>query len=179
MNKMKEIRIEKITLNIGVGEAGDKLEKAAILLKKLTNIKPMFTKSSKRIPTWGVRPGLTIGTKATLRGKEAEDLLKRLLIAKDNRLNPKNFDTQGNLSFGLSEYLEIPEIEYIPEVGIIGLEVSITLERPGFRIKRRKYQRKKLPKNHKITKEEAMEFMEKKYNTNITEESQDDYESLL
>ena len=179
MNKMKEIRIEKITLNIGIGEAGDKLEKASLLLSKLTNIKPTFTKSSKRIPTWGVRPGLTIGTKATLRGKAAEDLLKRLLIAKDNILHPKNFDNQGNLSFGLPEYIEIPDIEYIPEVGIIGLEVSVTLERPGFRIKKRKYQRKKLPKSHKITREGAMEFIKQKYETNITEESQDDYESLL
>jgi large subunit ribosomal protein L5 len=179
MNKMKEIRIEKITLNIGVGEAGDKLEKASLLLKTLANAKPTLTSSSKRIPTWGVRPGLTIGTKVTLRGKAAEDLLKRLLVAKDNRLNPKNFDIQGNLSFGLPEYLEIPEIEYIPEVGIIGLEVSITLERPGFRVKKRKYQRKKLPKCHKITKEDAMAFIKQKYDTNITEESQDDYESLL
>jgi len=179
MNKMKEIRIEKITLNIGVGEAGDKLEKAAILLKKLTEVKPLFTKSEKRIPSWGVRPGLTIGTKVTLRGEKANEMLKRLLVAKENRLRPRNFDNQGNLSFGIPEYIEIPGIEYIPEVGIIGLEVAVTLERPGFRIKKRKYQQEKIPTRHRITKEEAMEFISSKFKTIITEETQDDYESLL
>jgi large subunit ribosomal protein L5 len=178
MNKMKEIRIEKITLNIGIGEAGDKLEKASLLLEKITGLKPTLTSSEKRIPTWGVRPGLTIGTKITIRGEKAEELLKKFLVAVDDHLKPKNFDNQGNLSFGIPEYIEIPDLEYIPEVGIIGLEVAVTLERPGFRIKKRKYLKKKIPQKHRITKEESMEFMKKKYGTAITEESQDDYESL-
>ncbi len=178
MNKMKDIRIEKLTLNIGAGEAGAKLEKSERLLKELTGIKPTTTSSQKRIPTWNVRPGLTIGTKVTLRGEKAEEMLKRLLSSVDNRVSPKNFDKQGNFSFGIPEYIEIPGIEYIPEVGIIGLEVAITLERPGFRIKKRKYNQRKVPTRHKITKEEAMEFIKQKYQTTISEEVKDDYESL-
>ncbi len=170
MNKMKEIRIEKITLNVGVGEAGDRLEKAAILLEKLTGVKPTLTKSEKRIPGWGVRPGLTIGTKLTIRGKKAEELLKALLAAKENKLSERNFDNQGNFSFGIPEYIEIPGIEYIPEVGIIGLEVAVTMKRPGFRVKNRKYQKRKIPTRHRITKEESIDFSKKNYNLQLIEE---------
>lgn len=173
MNKMKEIRIEKITLNVGVGEAGDRLEKASLLLEKITGIKPTLTKSEKRIPSWGVRPGLTIGTKITLRGKKASELLSSLLSAKENRLSERNFDNQGNLSFGVPEYIDIPGVEYIPEVGIIGLEVAVTLKRPGFRIKNRKYQRKKIPQKHRIDKKESIQFFKEKYNITLSEEDKE------
>jgi len=173
MNKMREIRIEKLTLNVGIGEAGDRLEKAKLLLEKLTGAKAVLTKSEKRIPTWSVRPGLTIGTKVTLRGKKAEELLKRLLVAKDNILSEKNFDNQGNFAFGVPEYIEIPGIEYIPEVGIIGLEEAITMERAGFRIKKRKYQRKKIPTRHRITQKEVINFAKQKYDIQIKEEEEE------
>jgi large subunit ribosomal protein L5 len=173
MNKMREVRIEKITLNVGIGEAGDRLEKASLLLEKLTGLKPTLTKSEKRIPSWGVRPGLTIGTKITVRGKKAEKLLKDLLASKENKLSEKNFDNQGNFSFGVPEYIEIPGIEYIPEVGIIGLEVAVTLQRAGFRIKNRKYQRKKLPTRHRITQKEAIDFTKQKYKITLLEEEKE------
>ena len=86
MNPMKEIRIEKITLNIGVGQAGEKLEKAAKLLQNLADAKVVQTKSKKRIPGWGLRIGLPIGCKVTLRGKKAEEMLSRLLVAIDKRI---------------------------------------------------------------------------------------------
>jgi large subunit ribosomal protein L5 len=173
MNKMREIRIEKVTLNVGVGEAGDRLEKAAKMLQELTKKKPILTKSQKRIPSWGVRPGLTIGAKVTLRGKEAEEILKRLLSSKDNILDEKNFDDQGNFSFGVPEYIDIPGIEYIVEVGIIGLEVAVTLERAGFRIKKRKFKQQKVPKKHRITKEESMEFAKQNFNVSFGEEEEE------
>ena len=86
MTKMREIRIEKITLNMGAGEAGEKLEKYLKLLQTITNRKPIQMVSQKRIPTWAVRPGLAIGAKVTLRGKSAEELLKKLFSAVDNTL---------------------------------------------------------------------------------------------
>lgn len=170
MNKMREIRIEKITLNVGVGEAGDKLDKASLMLQRLTNMKPIQMVSNKRIPTWSVRPGLAIGTKVTVRGEKSDKLLKRLLDSKDNELSEKNFDNQGNFSFGIPEYIEIPGIEYIVEVGIIGLEVAVTLERAGFRIKKRKYMQRKIPEKHKIMKKEAIDFVKKKYNVLLEED---------
>jgi large subunit ribosomal protein L5 len=170
MNKMKEIRIEKLTLNMGTGGAGDRLDKAIILLEKLSGMKPVQTKSQKRIPTWSVRPGLAVGAKVTIRGKKAEEILKKLLAAVDNNLPTRAFDNQGSLSFGIPEYIDIPGLEYMVEVGIVGLEASVTLERPGFRIKKRKDQKKSIPKKHQISKKDAMEFMKSKFDITVGEE---------
>ena len=172
MNKMQEIRIEKITLNIGVGESGDKLEKVMILLKEITNSKPVKTKTMKRIPGWNIRPKLAIGAKVTLRGRKAEELLKKLLKSVNNKILLRKFDDFGNFSFGIKEYINIPEMEYKPEIGIIGLEVAVTLERPGFRVKKRALRKSKIGKKHLITKEQSIEFMKNKFNIEIAEKEE-------
>lgn len=169
MNSMREIGIEKVTLNMGTGTEKQNMEKAMKLLKKITNAKPIQTKTMKRIPTWGIRPRLPIGCKVTLRGKKAEELLTRLLQAVNNQLNESRFDKEGNFSFGITEYLDIPGVEYDADIGIIGLEVAVTLKRPGFRIKRRKKQKKKIPAKHKISKEESMEFIKNKFGVKFGE----------
>ena len=176
MNKMQEIKIGKITLNMGVGESGDKLDKAFSLLKYISKSKPVKTSTMKRIPTWSIRPKLNIGTKVTLRGKKAEELLKRLFKANNNKIQEKKFDKNGNFSFGIKEYINILGVEYQPEMGIIGLEAAVTLERPGFRIKIRRLKKSKVGIKHKITKEESMEFIKKMFNIEIVEgEIEDDY----
>lgn len=167
MNSMRELRIEKVTLNIGAGKDQAKLEKGFALLNSITGIKPVKTITNKRIPEWGIRPGLPIGCKITLRKKKAEELLNRLFEAKDKVIDKKQFDKEGNLSFGIQEYIDIPGVKYDPKIGIIGLEACVTLERPGFRIKRRHIKTAKIPSKHKITKEEAMEFFKKKFNITI------------
>src|SRR3989339_1029028 len=98
-NQMREIKISKITLNSGIGKDEEKLKKALKLLNKITGLKPVSTITKKRIPGWGLRPGLAIGCKVTIR-KGTEELLKRLLVAKENKLSKKNLDTEGNFSFG-------------------------------------------------------------------------------
>src|SRR3989344_4462176 len=165
-NKMKQINVAKLTLNIGIGEAGDKLNKATVLLTNIAKAKAVQTKTMKRIPTWGVRPKLAIACKVTLRKKKAEELLNRLLKAVDNKINESKFDDYGNFSFGIPEYIDIPGAEYDPNIGIIGLEAAVTLERPGFRIKRR-FMKSKIPARHKISKQEAIEFIKSKYNTEV------------
>src|SRR3989344_2993921 len=145
MNKNKEIRIEKVTLNIGAGGSAELVNKGLKLLQAITGIKPVKTVTTKRIPTWGVRPGLATGCKVTVRGKKAEELLKRLLKAKESRLLGRNFDNQGNFSFGIKEYLDIPNVKYDHEIGIMGLDTAVTLQRAGFRVKNRRLEPKKLP----------------------------------
>jgi len=174
MNKMKEIGVEKITLNIGTGKPGPELEKAKILLKAISGKNPAETKTTKRIPGWSLRPGLTIGCKVTLRKNDAVKLIQRLLVAIDNQLSKRAFDKTGNFAFGVPEYLEVPEMEYIPEVGIIGLEAAVTLERPGYNIKKRSQKTKKIPQRHKISKEEAMAYAKEKLNVKIKEEVEDE-----
>ena len=162
---MQEIRIEKITLNIGVGEAGDKLDKAVSLLKEISRAKPVKTKTMKRVPTWNIRPKLVIGTKVTLRGKKAEDVLRRLLKSVNNKIHIKKFDEYGNFSFGIKEYIEIPGIEYKRDIGIRGLNVTVDFIRSGVRVKRKKIKRGKLPKRQHVSDNEIIKFMEDNFKT--------------
>jgi len=164
---MRSISIEKITLNCGTAGPGDKLEKSLKLLNKISGMKAVSTKTNKRIPTWGVRPGLELGCMVTIRGKKAVQLLKAFFIGKKNQLKASCFDDNGNFAFGFHEYLDIPGIEYAHDIGIIGFEVAVTLQRKGFRIRRRATQKKKIPAKHKITKEDAIGYISKEYGVKI------------
>jgi large subunit ribosomal protein L5 len=164
MTGLRDIRVAKVTLNIGAGKSTDKLDKGLKLLEMLTKAKPVKTLSKKRIAGWGIRQGLPIGCKVTVRGAQASELLKQLLGALDNKLKEKQFDDEGNLSFGIREYIDIPGIEYDPEIGVLGLQVCASLERPGFRIKRRRLLKKKVGTNHRVNKQDAMEFMKSQFN---------------
>jgi large subunit ribosomal protein L5 len=159
-NPLREIKISKITLNIGSGKSEDLLKRGLTLLQKFSKLKPVKTLTSKRIPAWGLRPGLAIGCKLTIRDN-TEQLLKRLLVAKENVLNASCFDSQGNFSFGVPEYIDVEGLEYDPDLKIMGFEVAVTLERPGFRVKKRKINPKLIGKKHIITKEDAIEFVKK------------------
>ena len=167
MNPMQLIRIEKVTLNIGTGKPGEDLEKAMRLLQKISNQKPVRTLSKFRIPTWGIRKGLEIGCKVTLRKQEAIQLLSRLLKAKKNSLSEKSFDTFGNVSFGIPEYLDVAGIEYDMSIGIIGFEVAITLTRPGFSIKKRRVKPRQVGVCHRITKQESIAFMQQTFQIKV------------
>jgi large subunit ribosomal protein L5 len=167
MNSMKEIRIEKVTFNVGAGRDDKLLQKSIKLLELVTGTKVIKTVTSKRIPGWSVRPGLALGCKTTIRGKKAEELLKRMLEGKENLLKTKNFDDHGNFSFGIPEYISIPDMKYDPDLGMLGFELAVTLTRPGFRIKKRRLFKKKVPQRHSITQKDAIEFVKKKFGTKV------------
>jgi len=167
---MKQIRIAKVTLNVGAGKDQKVLEKGVKLLKNLTGINPIKTITQKRIQGWGLRPGLPIGVKITLRGKAAQELISRLIFAKDYVLQENYFDENGNISFGIQEYVDIKDAKYDTEIGMMGLQTSITLTRPGFRVKTRKLRKRKIGEKHKITKEEAIKFMKEQFKVKIGEE---------
>lgn len=165
MNTMRNIRIEKVTINIGCGSAEDKLEKAKALLEKLTEKKIVETKTRTR-NTFGTAKGKPIGCKITLRKKSAEEFLKKAFEAVDKKLSKSVFDKQGNFSFGIKEHIDIPGVRYDPEIGILGMDVCVTLERPGFRIKRKRMGGK-IGKSHLIKPEESMEWISKSYGVEI------------
>jgi large subunit ribosomal protein L5 len=167
---MKKPKVDKVVVNIGVGSGGDLMEPAMKLIEKLTGKKPVQTYSKHKIPAWGLRLGLPIGTKVTLRGKDARDFLARSFSAVENVINEKNFDDVGNLSFGIEQYVFYDGVKYDPGIGTMGLQVSITLERPGFRIKRRKVRKTKIGKSHLILKDEAMAFIAKEFGVTIENE---------
>jgi len=169
---MKEIRIEKMTLNIGVGKNPALLDKGVMLLKQISGMTPIKLVTQKRIAGWGIRPGLAVGCKVTIRSQtQIKEILTRLLQAKDNVLTEKQFDDNGNVAFGIHEYINIPGVNYDPKIGIIGLQACLTLARPGFRIKKRKNQKRKIPIRHKIQRIDAIKFMKENYNTQIGEEN--------
>jgi len=165
-NPLRSIRVEKVTLNIGCGDDKNKLEKATKLLEYLTERKPLVTKSKRR-STFGVAKGRPIGVMVTLRGKAAEEFLKRALEGIEKKMKASQFDDQGNFSFGLKEYIDVPGVRYKHDIGMLGLDVVVTLERPGFRIKRRRIQQRKIPAKHKINKEETMEWVKKTFGAEV------------
>ncbi len=167
---MRGIMVGKLTLNIGAGKDQATLDKGVKLIKNLCGVAPVKIASKKRIPTWGVRPGLPVGCKVTLRGKKAKELISRLLDARSNVLEESCFDENGNVAFGINEYIDIKDAKYDPEIGIMGLQACITLERPGFRIKKRRVERRKLPGKHRIKKDEAVNFMKSEFNVKVGEE---------
>ncbi len=170
-NPNKEIKIEKITFNFGAGKDQSMLEKGVKLIEYLTGVAPVKTKASKRIPAWGLRPGLPIGCKLTIREKaKVDDFIRRFLKAKSNNLKKSNFDHHGNVAFGVHEYIDIGGVKYNPELGLMGLQFCITLARNGYRVKKRKIMKlKSLPAHHQITQDEAIEFMKQKYNVTVEE----------
>ncbi len=165
-NPMRAIRMSKLTLNMGVGEPGPGLERAKGVLQKLTERKIVETKAKKR-NTFGGTKGRPIGVKVTLRGKEAEEVLRKLLQAVESRIKESSFDESGNVSFGVDEYINIPGIKYDPEIGIMGLDIAVTLERPGYRVKKRALRPAKIPARHRVSRQDAMDFMKSSFGVNI------------
>lgn len=166
---MREPYISKVVLNIGVGESGEKLSKAEKLIERLTKQRPVKTYAKVTNPDFGIRRGLPIGVKVTLRKEKAEEFLTKALEAKYNKLRQSNFDDHGNLSFGIEEYIDIPGLKYDPDIGIFGLDVCVSIERPGYRIKRRKLKKGKPSKSHQLKKEEAIKFIKEKFGVVVEE----------
>ncbi len=158
-NPMKQIKVEKIVLSIGA--KAEELEKGFKLLKIISGRKPAKMKSKKRIPSWGVRPGLEIGTMVTIR-KNSEEMLRKLLITIDNKLK-KSQISENNFSFGIKEYIEIPDVEYQRDIGIMGFDVTVVFKRSGRRVKLKKMKRGKVPKRQRIPKEEIIKFMSENF----------------
>jgi len=160
MNKMREIRIEKVTVNVGCGGDLDKIERAKKLLEWLTNQKPVVTLSHKR-STFGIAKGKPVGVKVTLRRKRAEEFLKKVFEAKKNTLNAYQI-SDGTFSIGIAEYIELPGIKYRHDIGSLGFDVCVTLERPGYRVKRRKVKKAKIGENHIINKEDVILWLKER-----------------
>ncbi len=170
VSPMREIRLAKVVVNIGVGEAGERLQKAEEVVEMVTGHKPVRTISKTTNRDLGIRDGMPIGCKVTIRGKDAEEFIKKALWIRENRVTEYSFDPEGNLSFGISDYTDFPEMKYDPEIGIFGMDISVVLERPGFSVKRRKIARRSIPHHHRITREEGIAFFKDKFSAEVIEE---------
>ena len=166
-NVMKEIRLEKVVLNMGLGKSGDAVEIAKKALGQISNKKVNDRPAKKAIRDWGIRKGEPIGAAVTVRGDEGRELLKRLLEAKGNRVKGRSFDNMGNLSFGILEHTDIPGIKYDPKIGILGLNIAVRLVRPGFSISTRSKHKASIGKNHKISPDEAKAYLTKEFGASV------------
>ena len=166
-NIMKEIKLEKVVLNMGVGKSGDVIETSKKALDQISGKKSCSRNAKATQRDWGVRKGEPIGVAVTSRGDDAKALLKRLLEAKGNQLKGKSFDNFGNVSFGILEHIDIPGIKYDPKIGILGLDVAVSMTRPGFNIRLRSKHKARIGKSHKITSDEAKEFLTREFGVKI------------
>jgi len=166
-NPMLKPRIEKVTVNISVGASGEPLEKATKILKQLTDQQPCKRKAKQTIRDFGIRKGEPIACLVTLRKEKAKVFLKKSFRAVDSKLSEKCFDLYGNFSFGIKEHIEIPGTKYVPELGIHGMDVSVALGRPGYRVKRRRHAKSKIGANHLLTAEEAKLFIKDEFEVEI------------
>ncbi len=165
-NPMRSIKMEKVVLSCG--GLSPELEKSKKLLELLSGMKAQIIKAGpkRRIPDFGVKPEIELGTRVTLRGAKASEILKNLLAAIDNKLSSDQF-MPNTFSFGIKEYIEIPGMEYQRDIGIRGLNVTVSFIRPGFRVKRKKIKSGHVPKKQHVTPEEISAFMKEKFSTEI------------
>lgn len=155
-NPMLRPRLVKVTVNIGVGESGERLQKAVRVLEMLTGQKPSVRKAKKTIRDFGIRKGEPIAAVVTLRREKAIEFLRKAFQAVGNKLKASQFDEFGNVAFGIKEHITIPGVRYDPEIGVFGMDVVVTIERPGYRVARRRRARSRIPRRHRVTKEESM-----------------------
>jgi large subunit ribosomal protein L5 len=165
---MRKIFIEKITVNIGVGSPGERLEHAKGLISRLTgDRKPVETTAKRREPVFKLRKGMPIGTKVTIRGPNARSFLEKALTARRKALKESNFDRQGNFAFGVPEYIDFPGAKYDPAIGMFGFDVCVSLIRPGRRVALRRLRPAAIGRHHRISREDAMEFVKGSFGVKI------------
>jgi large subunit ribosomal protein L5 len=155
---MLKPQIEKVVVNLNVGKSGEPLEKAFKVLKEIAGQSPVKRNAKKTIRDFGIRQGEPIACVVTLRRQKAITFLKKVLPVLDNKISRSSFDDQGNFAFGLKEHIEIAGVKYDPDVGIFGMDICVTLNRPGDRVQDRRKHKAKIGHKHILTPEEAILF---------------------
>ena len=119
---------------------------------------PCRRKAKQTIRDFGIRQGESIACIVTLRKQNAIEFLGKVLPVIDKKIPRTSFDRQGNFSFGIKEHIEIKGVKYDPDVGIFGMDVCVSMARPGYRVKIRRREKAKIGSKHVLSPEESMAF---------------------
>ena len=165
-HEMRQPAVEKVVVHMGVGRGGEPLARAEEILAEITGQTPVRTVAEETVQDFEVRAGDPIGAKVTLRGDEAEAFLETALSFTE--VSRSQFDETGNFSFGVEEHTAFPSQEYDPEIGIYGLDVTVNLVRPGYRVAKRDKVSRSIPSRHRLSAEDAMAFLEANYELEVT-----------
>jgi len=162
-NTLSEIRVAKLCININPGSVGDEVTRASRVIEQLTKQKAMFARSHRTIPKFGVRRNDKIAAYVTVRGPRAMEILNRALQVKDYELSQRCFSVEGNFGFGVKEHIDLG-LKYDRDIGIHGMDLYVVLERPGYRVSRRKHCQTRIGPKQRVSKEEAKEWYVQKFN---------------
>ena len=166
-NPMRKIRVGKVVVNIGLGKSGEAIERGKKVLEQVTGQTPTQTRAKRAVRDFGIHKGEPIGVVVTVRGDATTALIQKLLTAREKKLPESSFDSRGSVSFGIKEHIEIPGIRYDPAIGILGMNVSILLERPGFSVARRNRRTSRVGKAHLVSKEEAVRYFRDNFGVTV------------
>jgi large subunit ribosomal protein L5 len=165
-HEMREPRIEKVVVHMGVGQGGRELGQGEEILEEITGQQSVRTTARTTEPEFNIREGDPIGTKVTLRDDEAREFLETALPLVD--LHEAQFDDTGNFSFGVEEHTDFPDQEYDPTIGIYGLDVTVNLVRPGYRVAKRDKASRSIPSSHRLTPGDAVAFVESTFDVEVS-----------
>ncbi|WEL18420.1 MULTISPECIES: 50S ribosomal protein L5 [unclassified Halorhabdus] len=163
---MREPSVEKVVVHMGIGQGGQELADAEEILEEIVGQQPVRTTAKATVGEFEIRQGDPVGTKVTLRDDAAEEFLETALALVD--LDADQFDETGNFSFGVEEHTDFPSQEYDPTIGIYGLDVTVNLTRPGYRVTKRDKASRSIPSNHRLDPADAIAFVESTFDVEVS-----------
>ncbi|MFW9918383.1 MAG: 50S ribosomal protein L5 [Candidatus Thorarchaeota archaeon] len=169
---MRRPFVSKVIVDMCTG-GGDPLGRATLILEEITGQNPVQSRAKQTVRDFGIHRKEAIAVRVTLRHEKAREFLSKALKAKDDVLLIKNWDDDGNFAFGINEHINIPDVKYDPQKGIQGMNITVCIERPGYRVKRRRQKRSKVPYRHRLTPEESMVYVKTEFGIEILEKERE------